>query len=129
MGGLAVAEGRTPSEVLGVHCLACDRDLHFVPDCYPLIFRCANGHFLTLGDLLSHDEARETTGTVNLSQSTLDAWTARARILHELSRSALQNGHAFMAADFQEAANRIDGWVSTLKSLLTKLGRSRPLGA
>jgi hypothetical protein len=126
MGGLAVAHGSTPAGGLGANCIACDGDLYYVPDCYPLIFRCANAHCLTLEDLLSHDHRPGAAEPVNLPQSTLDAWVARARILHELSGTALRNGHAFMAADFQEAANRIEGWVSTLRSLLAKLGRSSP---
>jgi hypothetical protein len=125
MGGLAVAPGRTPPRGLGANCIACDADLYYLPDCYPLLFRCANAHCLTLEDLLSHDYPGAAE-PVNLPQSTLDNWVARARILHELSGSALLNGHAFMAADFQEAANRIEGWVSTLRSLLAKLGRSSP---
>jgi len=112
---------------LGVSCLACDGPLYLLPDCYPLVFRCENEHCLTLEDLLSHDLPRGTIGPGNLPQSTMDDWEGRAQILYELSERALRNGHAFMAADFQEAANRIEGWVSSLRMLLTKLGQPAPL--
>jgi hypothetical protein len=123
---VAVDGGSLPGG-LGVSCLACDGPLDFLPDCYPLIFLCVNAHCLTLEDLLSHDLLRGTIVPGNLPQSTIDNWEGRARILHELSERALRNGHAFMAADFQEAANRIEGWVSSLRMLLTKLGQPAPL--
>jgi hypothetical protein len=127
MGGCGAADGNPPPGGLGVSCLVCDGPLFFLPDCYPLIFRCANSHCLTLEDLLSHDLPRGAVGPGNQPRAALDNWKSRARILHELSERALRNGHAFMAADFQEAAHRIEGWVSSLRSLLAKSGRPGPL--
>lgn len=115
-----VTDGESQCEGLGVFCLACDGPLHFLPDCYPLIFRCVNGHCLTLQDLLNHDLPHTTAGRGDLSQYTLDNWTTRARLFDELSASALRNGHAFMAADFQDAAHRIEGWVASLTALRAK---------
>jgi hypothetical protein len=119
--GRSVAADRGPSSGgLEAACLACDRPLSFLPDSYPLVFRCENGHCLTLRDLLDHDWPRETEIRLDLLESTLARWTARARMLHSLSGAALRYGHALIAADFKEAAGRIDGWTASLLSLRPK---------
>lgn len=100
-------------------CIACSSPLYFIPDSYPLSFHCRNGHYLTLTDLL--DDLLST--RKKHTPSTLDCWRARACLLHELAKRALQSGHAFAAADYQDAANRLDQWVTKLRALLPRAPR------
>lgn len=100
----------------GLDCVVCRGSLTLLPDFYPLAFHCEKGHFLTLTDLLdaflSHGFA--TAG------STMECWQSKAVLLREFSARALKNGHTFMAADLQEAAQRVDNWVGKLRTLLAK---------
>jgi hypothetical protein len=99
-------------------CNVCEGSLFFLPDAYPLVFRCPNGHFLTLGDLLD----RLLSPDAASSAWTGGGWPESAQLLHQLAARALQCGHAFAAADFQDAATRIDRWVETLQSLSPRSG-------
>ena len=121
MGGFAVLGGPAPSEGLGALCLACDAPLSLAPDCYPLVFRCPRDHFFTLNDLLDYDFPKETMRPGERPWHTLSTWEARARLLHEFSGRAFRDGHAFVAADFKEAARRVERWTSSLKMLLGEL--------
>lgn len=109
-----MAAGGAPGGDVLLDCNACDGALFFLPDAYPLVFRCHNGHFLTLGDLLDRLLSRDpgTSATVEVG------WTETAVFLHKLAARALQCGHAFAAADFQDAATRVDRWVITLRTLV-----------
>ncbi|HVR87645.1 MAG TPA: hypothetical protein VMU54_25185 [Planctomycetota bacterium] len=105
---------------LGVACSTCDRPLRFIPDCYPLVFRCENAHLFTLEEILDHDLPGACFFKDGLPWSTLRNWEQRARLFHALSGCALRNGHPLIAADFKEAANRFEGWISSLGTLLAK---------
>jgi hypothetical protein len=100
-----------PLEIVG--CIACDTQLYFLPDSYPLVFHCGNGHCFTITDLLDdpHLLDRMSRG------STVKCWEGKAYLLHDLAGRALRNGNAFTAADFQEAAGRFDNWVAQLRAL------------
>ena len=93
-----------------VCCIACNKALYFFPDFYPLAFYCAGGHFQTIEDLLDQSLSAE-------KNSTLESWKKKALVLHDLTRRALSSGHALVAADLQDAAHRIDGWVANLEKL------------
>jgi hypothetical protein len=58
--------------------------------------------------------------------ATLRLWNQRARLLRELSGCAFRNGKALEAADFEEAADRVESWVGSLFKLLLK--RIRQVG-
>lgn len=97
-----------------IHCVVCGGSLTFLPYAYPFAFGCPQGHFLTLQALLD----------VNLSQtrhpelSPLECWEHKAILLRHLAQRALEVGHVFTAADFQEVAVRIDHWVATLRNMI-----------
>jgi hypothetical protein len=116
----SAASSGNPPELAALKCIACNHPVTFRPDAYPLAFHCKNGHIFTLTDLLNELPPR---GTAPLA-STLKGWEERVFQLHELAGTALQGGYAFHAADLQEAANRIDQWLSKLQSLLSKGGPS-----
>jgi hypothetical protein len=97
-----------------VCCIACGKVLYFFPDFYPLAFYCIGGHFQTIDDLLDETlSAGKAPG-----HSVPGYWKKKALILHDLSRRALAGGHALVAADLQDAANRVDGWGAALEKLL-----------
>lgn len=96
-----------------VCCIACSKALYFFPDFYPLSFYCVGGHFQTIEDLLDESLSAEKT----LRPSTLEYWRRKALVLHDLARRALSSGHTLVAADLQDAAHRIDGWVANLQKL------------
>jgi len=99
-----------------VNCTACGGDLLFLPYAYPFTFGCKQGHFVTLQALLDvllpQDQLPE--------PSALECWERKAYLLRQLAQRALEVGHVFTAADFQEVADRIEHWVSTLRNMLTK---------
>ena len=109
--GIIMHVGRTL--LLDVHCITCDRAVYFWPDSYPLAFHCEKGHFLTLSDLLNDALA-------DPPAPALELWPKRSSLLRRLASQSLERGHAFAAADFQEAANRVDRWVQNLRALLSK---------
>ena len=89
--------------------VACTPSLDCVPEAYPSVSHCENTQ-------LFMDIPME----YRLAWSTLKQWEQRARLLQELSRCALHNRQAMEAADFREAANRLEGWVVSLSKLLSK---------
>ena len=97
-----------------IRCIACGGFLYFMPDSYPLAFQCQSGHFLTLKDLLDALLLPEDAP----SEGTANDWGGKALLLHRLAGRALKNGHPLAAADFQEAALRVDQWVSKLRRLV-----------
>jgi len=107
-----------PSENVGASCLACEGPLALAPDCYPLVFRCENGHLFSLRDLLDHDFPREEFGPLGRTRLTLRTWEARSRMLHTLSGRTLRDGNAFAAADVK--AGRIERWTYSLRTLIEK---------
>jgi hypothetical protein len=112
--GIIMLGGDPLPQEADVHCIACDGDLFFLPDCYPLTFHCENGHFLTIRDLL--DEFLPLGKTPNAPA--LEFWERSARLLHQLAGRALEQRHALNAADFKESADRIDQWTRQLRMLL-----------
>jgi hypothetical protein len=114
MGSMSALGSEVLPEGPEVCCIACGRALYFFPDFYPLAFYCIGGHFQTIDDLLD-----ETPSAGNSPRhSALEYWKKKALVLHDLSRRALAGGHALVAADLQEAADRVDGWGSNLEKLL-----------
>ncbi len=112
--------GREPrSDGIDVRCHICGEQLPFLPDSYPLAFRCETGHLLILEDLLNHDDPRPAGTGETAVRTTLKSWKDRALLLRELAGRALRNGHAFAAADFQEAGNRIDDWAARLATMIS----------
>jgi len=105
---------------LGVACSTCDRPLRFIPDCYPLVFRCENAHQFTLEAILDQELPTAVFFCDRRPWSTLRNWEKRAQLFHSLSGCALRNGHALVAADFKETANRYEGWISSLGTLLAR---------
>ncbi len=103
-----------------VGCIACGKPLYFLPHSYPLAFHCENGHFLTVKDLL--DEFLP--GDRKPPAPALEFWGQKAVLFHQLAARALEQGHALIAADFQETAGRIDHWIVQLRTLLHLDGRS-----
>ena len=101
-----------------VFCRTCSSPLHLLSDSYPLVFRCENAHLLHWGDLLKGDIPAG--GPVPM----LRIWEQEVRMLHELSGCALHHGRTLVAADFKEAADRIEGWISSLHSLLSRSGEA-----
>ena len=93
--------------------MLCDRTLYFLSDSYPLAFRCEMGHFLTLTDLLQD-------ALTDPPARALEQWPRRARLLRQLAARSSERGHTFAAADFQEAANRIDRWVQSLRRMISE---------
>ena len=104
------------SQDSSVNCTTCGGDLNFLPYAYPFTFSCSQGHFVTLQALLDvllpQDQLPE--------PSALECWERKASLLRLLAQRALEVGHVFTAADFQEVADRIEHWVSTLRNMLTK---------
>ena len=97
-----------------VSCIACSKALYFFPEFSPLAFYCAGGHFQTVEDLLEESlSVGELPG-----HTALEYWKKKALVLHDLSRRALAAGYALVAADLQDAGNRIDGWGVNLQKLL-----------
>jgi len=105
---------------LGVACITCDHPLSFIPNCYPLVFRCENGHRFSLEQLLEVELPGAAFFRDGLPWSTLRNWEQRARLFHSLSGCAMRNGNPLVAADFKEAANRFEGWISSLGMLLAR---------
>jgi hypothetical protein len=97
-----------------ITCVACGGNLTFLPYGYPFAFGCGQGHFLTLQALLDVflPQARHP------ELSTLECWERKALLLRLLAQRALEVGHVFTAADFQEVAVRIDHWVATLRRMI-----------
>jgi hypothetical protein len=104
------------SQDSSVNCIACGGDLNFLPYAYPLTFGCSQGHFVTLQALLDVFLPQEQLPEM----SALECWERKALLLRQLAQRALEVGHVFTAADFQEVADRIEHWVSTLRTMLTK---------
>src|SRR5258708_26855783 len=98
-------------DLVDVSCRRCGSPLHLVSDAVPLVFSCDNAHLLRWRDLLEVDFPGS--GPMPL----LRTWEQEARMLHELSGCALHHGRALVAADFKEAALRIEGWISMLPLL------------
>ena len=98
-----------------VECIAWRATLQFVPNSYPLVFRCGRGHYQTLRDifdeLLLHRKAP--------SLSTVECWEERRQFLRRLAAEALRDGYVFTAADFQEAATWVEDWTGKLRQLLS----------
>ena len=97
-------------------CLACGAPLAIRPGSHPLAFVCAKGHSLTLQELLDGSLLRGETEP----RDAFERWPRKVRLLHGLADQALRLGHPLPAADLQEAAARIDGWISHLRVLLFK---------
>src|SRR5687767_1525901 len=110
VGGLTLSSCE-PGEIT---CHACLEALALVPDSRPLLFHCAEGHYYTLSQLLDGIHAR---GLVQLVAE-LRTWRKRAIEFYRLAGWALSNGHAFAAADLQDAGRRIDERIVTLGSAL-----------
>ncbi len=112
------------SQGVDIRCLACGGELYFLPDSYPLVFRCREAHLFLLEDLLNHTyPAKGQDGQWAPTLATLEFWKDRARLFRELTARALRGGQAFAAADFQEAGYRIDDWASKLATLISQAGR------
>jgi hypothetical protein len=105
----------TLPEVEQAHCVVCEGSLYFLPDSYPLAFHCNNGHFWTVQDLL--DEFMSLGKTP--PSSALEYWQRVSRRFHELAARAHQAQQTLVAADFQEAAVRIDQWEQALRRMLS----------
>jgi len=125
MGALAVPGNPSAAEEIGASCPACNEHLSLVPDCHPLVFRCGNGHLLTLENLLERDFPRRPLGSRELPWLTLLTWETRGRMLHHLAGRALRDGRILAAADLQEMADRIGRWASSLRTLLVRLSAAR----
>jgi len=97
----------------GVGRMTSDQTNCCLPEAYPPVFCQEKASLLALEEQGIPPEDR-------LAWSTLRRWEQRARLLHELSGCALRNGHALEAADYKEAANRLEGWIASLFKLLTK---------
>jgi len=110
------------SEDGSVSCVSCGGRLSFLSYGYPFTFGCERGHFLTLQSLLDVFLPQEQSEEA----SALECWERKSRLMRHLAKHALQLGHVLTAADFQEAAVRIDHWVSTLRSMMP-LGESQAL--
>jgi hypothetical protein len=125
--GFSASPGPLPSPDREDCCIVCGEPLEFLPHSYPLVFRCENDHLFTLGDFLNQDlpEGRCPENRV-ATALTLLRWRKRSRMLNGLANRAIRNGHAFVAADFKDAARRIDGWVRNLRLLLSKIEASVP---
>ena len=108
--GLALSSA-APAEI---SCQACQEPLALVPDSQPLLFHCDEGHYFTLGELLDGIHAR---GLVQLVAE-LRTWRKRALEFYRLAGWALSNGHAFAAADLQEAGRRIDERIVALGTVV-----------
>lgn len=54
----------------------------------------------------------------------LRVWEHQARKLLELSGCAIVNGDPLVAADFQEAAHRIEDWMASLSSVMARRAAS-----
>lgn len=116
-----------PSRAAEDCCISCGEPLEFLPDSYPLVFRCGNDHLFTLEDLLNQDLPDGTPPGDRVAVTlTMLRWRKRSRVLHGLANRAIGKGHAFVAADFKDAARRIDGWVLSLRRLLSKIEHSVP---
>jgi hypothetical protein len=115
MGVIRLGGDPLPAEV-DVHCIACGSGLYLLPDSYPLVFHCEQGHFLTIQDLL--DEFLPLGRTPKTPD--LEFWERGARMLHQLAARALEGGHALNAADFKDTAGRVDRWVAQLRLLLPR---------
>ena len=106
----------------GMGRMTCDQSYCCIPEAYPPVFRQEKASLLALEEQGIPREDR-------LAWSTLRQWEQRARLLHELSGCALRNGHALEAADYKEAATRLEGWIASLFKLLTKrLSRTAEAG-
>jgi len=100
----------------GIPCPVCQSPLSLDSD--PPLFRCLHQHRHTIEELLHLGFPKGDDAEAALPWSMLKIWEHQARVLRELSASALRNGHALIAADFREAATRIEGWMSCLSSLM-----------
>ncbi|HVR83241.1 MAG TPA: hypothetical protein VMU54_02950 [Planctomycetota bacterium] len=98
----------------------CTHSHETLGDAYPPILPPENEPLLT-------PEDRAIPSADRRAWSTLKQWQLRARLLHELSGCALRSGQALEAADFEEAADRLECWVACLFKLLLK--RVRPPAA
>ena len=109
--------GRLPFlEDAEASCPACDRAIALQPSAYPLAFHCAGGHSLTLEDLLNDALLCGDRSPA----SAFELWPEKVILLRRLAGKALGLGNTLVAADLQEAATRIDQWVSNLRVLLSK---------
>jgi len=106
---------------LEAFCRSCGSPLHLLPDTYPLIFLCDREHLHAWVDLFKDDLPGGGPPPM------LKIWEQEVRLLHKLSSSALHHGRTFVAADFKEAADRIEGWISSFQSLLSRIGKSPSL--
>lgn len=95
-----------------VACTVCGGALSFLADSFPFTYGCARGHYLTIQDLL--DAVLPTPGAPEATLT--ECWERKAGLLRQLARRALQVGHIFTAADFQDVANRIDRWLVSLRN-------------
>jgi hypothetical protein len=110
MGSSSCEESHLPRDT-EVHCISCGGALFFLPDAYPLAFHCDQGHFQTIRELLDGSSLQGHRPPAGA----LEYWGAKSVLLYQMAASALEQGHVFLAADFQETADRIDLWVSFLK--------------
>jgi hypothetical protein len=85
-----------------VDCHICRRELHLIPDSFPLWFRCEANHFLTMTELL---DLRLPRGGV--TPEALTIWSRRAESLRAQARGALANRHHVAAAGLEDAARQI----------------------
>jgi hypothetical protein len=106
-------------------CLACNQAVAFQPDLHPLSFHCVAGHSLTLQDLLDDALLRGEKSPA----FAFDLWPQKVMLLRRLAGQALVMGQGLAAADLQEAANRIDQWVSNLRVLLSRESVALSAGA
>lgn len=107
---------------LGVLCRKCQSPMRL--NFYPLLFLCDQHHRLTLEEVLHHDLQQRDPDSGDLPWSMLKVWEQRARKLHEISGCAFVNGHSLIAADFLEAAHRIEDWMSSLSSVMARRAAS-----
>src|SRR5689334_10236831 len=99
--GLFRVPGVNPlSQDRSVNCTVCGGDLNFLPYAYPFTFGCSQGHFVTLQGLLDVLLPQEQLP----EPSALECWERKAFLLRQLAQRALEVGHVFTAADFQEVA-------------------------
>ena len=94
-------------------CGVCEEPLFLVPGCRPLLLHCDADHWCSIGALLRKGLPSERTQP----ERVLRTWDARVRVVQELVRLALGNGHALAAADLQDAAEQIARRVRDVRIL------------
>lgn len=102
----------------GVSCRKCHSPLRL--NFHPLLLRCEHDHLQTLEEALHHDLREGDCERGVIPWSMIRVWEHQARKLHELSGCAYVNGDSLVAADFQEAAHRIEDWMASLSTVMAR---------